>query len=140
MLECNENDYKYVLQDISNVYLGARFTYGEILENDYVPGRFQDVVGRIFSKEAGDDCSVYEHLCSMKEDSDSYKGYKQLRIRIKVAVPTVKVDKKGKETVLFPARDYTFEEFMQDEALKHNEEVLIQEICFKKRHLASMHI
>lgn len=30
-------DFKYVLQDFGNLYIGARFTYGEMLENEDIP-------------------------------------------------------------------------------------------------------
>lgn len=30
-------DFKYILQDTGNIYLGARFSYEELLEQEAVP-------------------------------------------------------------------------------------------------------
>lgn len=142
MFELKDSDYKYVLQDISNVFIGARFTYRDMMENEYVPSRFQDAVCRVFAKEAGEDTMLCDHLLCLGKESESYRGFSQLKIRIKVAVAEKKTDKSGKEILLYPAKDYELEGFMKRFCLPEGEreDILIQEISFKKRHLASMHI
>ena len=32
-----DQDFKYVIQDLTNVYIGARYTYEEMLEDDHIP-------------------------------------------------------------------------------------------------------
>ena len=50
-MEFREEDYKYAIQDFSNVYLGARMTYQDLADYDGVPCKIKDAVYRIFLKE-----------------------------------------------------------------------------------------
>lgn len=141
MIELNENDYKYVLEDFSNVYIGARFSYGEIAENDAVPGRFKDAVYRVFYKETKPEVTIGEHLIGLKDDSMCYLAYSQLRIRIKVTSLIREKDKKGNVKEKYSTKDYSLDEFMKEEGIRENpDQYLIQEISFKKRHLITMHV
>ncbi len=141
MIELNENDYKYVLEDFSNVYIGARFSYGELAENDDAPGRFKDAVYRIFLKETEPEVTVGEHLMKLKDGGMGYLAYKQLRIRIKVTCLTCVQDKKGSVKEKYITKDYALDDFMKEEGIRENpEQYLIQEISFKKRHLMGLHV
>lgn len=141
MIELNENDYKYVLEDFSNIYIGARFSYGELAENDDVPGRFKDAVYRVFLKETEPEVTVGEHLMKLKDDGMGYLAYKQLRIRIKVTCLTCVQDKKGSVKERYITKDYALDDFMKEEGIRENQEqYLIQEISFKKRHLMGLHV
>lgn len=37
MFTLGENDYKYVIQDFSNYYMGARSSYQELADSDNTP-------------------------------------------------------------------------------------------------------
>lgn len=141
MIELNENDYKYVIQDFSNIYIGARFSYGELAENDDAPGRFKDAVYRVFFKEVQPDVTIGEHLMGLKAGSACYLAYSQLRIKIKVTCLTKGKDKKGALKETYTTKDYSLDEFLKEECIRENpEQYLIQEIYFKKRHLMMMHV
>ncbi|MGN0131399.1 MAG: hypothetical protein ACI4AA_03040 [Lachnospiraceae bacterium] len=141
MMELNENDYKYVIQDFSNIYIGARFSYAELAESDDTPSRFKDAVYRVFYKEVNPEMTVSDHLLCLKEDSMCYLAFSQLRIMIKVSSLVKKGESKGKSGKEYVTRDYSLEEFMKEECIRENpEQYLIQEICFKKRHLMMMHV
>ena len=68
-------------------------------------------------------------------------AFSQLRIRIKVTALLQKQDKKGNLKEVYETKDYSLDEFLKQEEIKENpEQYLIQEICFKKRHLMMMHV
>ena len=53
--EMADNDFKYILQDISNIYVGARSTYGELAENEDLPHKLREVIVRIILSEVAGD-------------------------------------------------------------------------------------
>lgn len=141
MIQLNEYDYKYVIQDFSNYYIGARFSYRELAENDNTPGRFKDALYRVFYKETDQDMTIGEHLFQLNENSMCYLAFSQLRIRIKVTYLMQKEDKKGNFKESYETKDYSLDEFLKEKQnWKDFDQYLIQEISFKKRHLMMMHV
>ena len=47
-------DFKYVLQDFNNVYIGARLTFAELCEQDDTPQRLCTAVFQYVIPEVGD--------------------------------------------------------------------------------------
>lgn len=141
MNNLSEQDFKYVIQDFSQVYIGARYSYEELVDSDDTPGRFQDAICRVFYKEVSPDTTIWEHLLALKEDSLGYLAFSQLRIHIKITALRENMDKKGKKKASYETKDLSLQEFMADERIKQEpDQYLIQEISFKKRHLMMMHV
>ncbi|MBP3459004.1 MAG: hypothetical protein J6K58_07330 [Lachnospiraceae bacterium] len=141
MIQLNENDYKYVIQDFSNYYIGARFSYKELAENDNTPGRFKDALYRVFYKETDQNMTIGEHLLQLDDSSMCYLAFSQLRIRIKVTALIQKADKKGNLKETYETKDYSLDDFLKEkENWEDPQQYLIQEISFKKRHLMMMHV
>ena len=46
-----DQDFKYVIQDLTNVYMGAGYTYEEMLEDDNIPHKLKEVIVRILLTE-----------------------------------------------------------------------------------------
>ena len=43
MMKQSYEDYKYVMLDTAFLYLGAKYNYGEIIENEDIPFKFRAV-------------------------------------------------------------------------------------------------
>ncbi len=140
MIELNDQDFKYVIQSFSNVFVGGRMTYEELGESDDTPGRLKDAVYRVFYKDVPKETMICDHLLSMKEEDMSYLAYMQLRIVVKVSFLDRKVDKKGNESESYITKDYKFEDFRKEDWSGMEDEILIQEISFTKRHLVMLHV
>lgn len=141
MLEFNAEEYKYAMQDFSNVYLGARMTYQDLADHDDVPGKIKDAVYRIFLKEVSPDLSIGEHLLQLEDTSVSYMAYAQMRINVKVIFLVLKTDKKGKIKETYDIKDYSLADFMKDEEIKnHPDQIMVQEISIKKRNMMLLHV
>ena len=101
-------DFKYVLQDFNNVYIGARLTFAELCEQDDTPQRLRTAVFQYVIPEVGEEIRICDALSSMTKDSKLAMVLKQLRCKIKTVKPKIKVDKKvfkiadklGKEEIL----------------------------------------
>lgn len=141
MLKLNETDYKYAIQDFSNVYLGARMTYQNLADYEGVPGKIKDAVYRIFFKEVAPDLTIGEHLMELKDNTMSYLVYHQIKISVKVISLTLKTDKKGRMKETYDILDYTLKDFMENQEIhNHPEQYMVQEISFKKRNMMLLHV
>lgn len=140
-MEFREEDYKYAIQDFSNVYLGARMTYQDLADYDGVPCKIKDAVYRIFLKEVSGDVTIADHLMQIKEASLSFMAYQQMRVAIKVISLVLKTDKKGKIKETYDIKDYSLQDFMSDEEIhNHPDQFMIQEISLKKRNMMLLHL
>ena len=78
--EMADNDFKYILQDISNIYVGARSTYGELAENEDLPHKLREVIVRIILSEVAGDTTPENHQTrfrmSVWEEADGKKRKK----------------------------------------------------------------
>ena len=131
-------DFKYVLQDFNNVYIGARLTFAELCEQDDTPQRLRTAVFQYVIPEVGEEIRICDALSSMTKDSKLAMVLKQLRCKIKTVKPKIKVDKKGRSRREYETEELSFENFW-----KKQEQVLlfsffISEFYFGKLHLMSL--
>ena len=56
------NDFKYVLQDFGNIYIGARYTYGEMVSGDEMPFKWKAIVRHYFLKEVSPETTMENHI------------------------------------------------------------------------------
>lgn len=139
-MQGTDQDFKYVIQDFSNVYLGGRLTYEELVEADDAPLQLKQIVHRVIKKEVPITTVIQEHLLSLSEDSESFLMFKQLKIKVEV-VFSVLVKKGLREKEEYKSQTYTLEELMHAEEL-HGEKrnFLIREVRFKKLRLATVSV
>ena len=125
--------YKYTMQTISYVYIGAKFTYGELLENEDINFKFKAIVERYILPESTPDTTLESELYYLSEDSFIYKTYQQLRLSVKVNVLRDK-----KRLFRKPVREYTEEIWKLKDLVKMPVEekekagVVIQELILSK--------
>lgn len=138
-MEFQQDDYKYVIQSIGTVCLGARYTYGEMLEDEKVPFKFQAIIQQYLLKNAEKGTSIKDHLRTMTEEELSYMVYEQLKIKLRGLVPT-KVVKKNKETVKWESKVITLQEFLGDKKYLLDETFCMEEIQIPKLKLMAFSI
>lgn len=76
-------DYKYVMVDTGNVYLGAKYTYGELLQNEDIPFKIRTIVERYILPQADAETTLESEFYYMAQDSLTYRTYRQLKIKVK---------------------------------------------------------
>lgn len=123
-MEMNNTDFKYILQDITTVYLGANYTYEEMMEEDSIPFKLKAIISQSILKEIDENITIAQHLMQMKETSLTHLVYRQLKMKIRV---TNKL--------------YKFEEFMVNlPQLKTKPDFFIQEVIISKLSIMSLNM
>lgn len=94
--ELQDNDFKYVMIDAGNIYLGARFSYEELLEQEMVPFKLKAVIRQYFLKETAPDTTLESQFYYLEKDTFLYETFCQLKIKVKVNVQAEKKSLFGK--------------------------------------------
>lgn len=82
------DDFKYVLQDTSNVYFGRELTYTEMMERDDVPFKFKAIINGHIAKDTDLDKKMSEHLLELDTASFTYSIFEQLKLAVRVCYQT----------------------------------------------------
>lgn len=128
-------DYKYVMVDTGNVYLGAKYTYGELLQNEDVPFKIRAIVERYILPQSDIETTLESEFYYMTQDSFTYRTFRQLKVKLKCSriVEKKKLFSKGKKN-----RCYVTELIGLDEltamapAQKQAQGIVVQEIVVNK--------
>lgn len=138
-METGSTDYKYMIQDISNVYLGAKYTYEELIADERIPFKIKSLVNRYIKPElAGEDLSLESHFYYMEGQGFAYQTFLQLKTRVKISILEEKKGFGGRGKREYATRTLALKEFVKmPPAEKEEKGVLIQEIAFSKLALAA---
>ena len=79
-------DYKYSMQDTARLYVGAKYTFRELLDEDEISFKFRLIMERYILPEADREDTLETHLYYLTPDSFLVKVYKQMKARVKVNV------------------------------------------------------
>ena len=105
------NDYKYVMHDMTNIYIGAKYTYDEIMDNDDVPVKFKTILSRYILKEVAGNTTLENHIFYMKKEDMSYMIYKQMKAKFKLNV--FKEDGHGKGQPGYVQKEYKIQDIVE---------------------------
>lgn len=126
-------DFKYVLQDVGNIYLGAGFSYEELLEHEMVPFKLKAILTQYLLKEASPDTTLESEFYYLEENTFLYETFQQLKIRVKVQVQEAKKTLSGKTKIRYQERIFPLQELVQmNLARKKASGMLIREIIISK--------
>lgn len=106
-------DYKYCMQDVSNLYIGSKYTMEELLEDENISFKFRMIVERYIMPESDLEDTLETHLYYLEEKSFVVKIYRQLKARVKVSVIRDKKSLSGRTT-----REYTTKVLPVEELVK----------------------
>ena len=126
-------DFKYILQDTGNIYLGARFTYEELLEHEMIPFKLKAILTHYVLKEAAPDTTLESQFYYLTGDTFLYETFKQLKIRIKVQRQVEKKTCLGKSGIVYKEEMISLQELTEmNLARKKACGMLIREIVISK--------
>ncbi len=133
MKEMKYEDYKYVMSDTSSIYLGAKYSYEELLQSSEVPFKLQAIVEHYLLKDTALDTTVESHFYYMTKDSFSYRTYEKLKVRVKVCELVEKKGFFGKGNREYVQKQYPLGDFCEiNLAQKKMRGIVIQEIVLSK--------
>lgn len=126
-------DYKYCIQDVSNLYIGSRYTMGELLEDENVSFKFRLIVERYIMPESDPEDTLETHLYYLDEKSFNVKIYRQLKARVKVNVIGEKKSLTGKVTKEYTTKVMPVEQLVKL-SVREKEQIgmVVQELILSK--------
>ena len=140
-------DYKYSMQDTSRLYVGSKYTFRELLDDEEIPFKFRLIMERYVLPEADREDTLESHLYYLAPDSFLVKIYRQMKARVKVNVIEEKKPlfgggkaasgQAGKKR--YVTRQFTVEELVNiAPAQKEKQGFVIQELSVSKLALGSL--
>lgn len=126
-------DYKYCMADMTNLYIGSKYTMGELLEDENVSFKFRLIVERYIMPESDPLDTLETHLYYLEEKSFVTKIYRQLKARVKVNVIRTRKCLSGQRV-----KEYTTKILPVEEIAKMSREekeavgMVIQELVLSK--------
>lgn len=126
-------DYKYSMQDVSRLYVGAKYTFGEILIEEEIPFKFRLLVERYILPEADREDTLETHLYYLTKESFLNQIYKQLKAKVKVNILEEKSGLTGGGKLQYTTKLLTAEQLsaMSVEE-KERKGVVVQELIMSK--------
>lgn len=134
-------DYKYSMQDTARLYVGSKYTFRELLDEDEISFKFRLIMERYILPEADREDTLETHLYYLAPDSFLVKVYKQMKARVKVNVIEEKKPFFGGNrgrTAHVPERRYVTKQLTVEElagippAEKERQGCVIQELSVSK--------
>lgn len=126
-------DYKYVMQDAGNIYLGSKFTYEEVMDHADITFKIKAIIEHYMTKEIDMTTSLESHFYYMEPKSFAARTYEQLKVKIKVSELVKKKSFLGKQKEIYEEKLYKLQDFVAiPTEEKKTKGIVIQEITFPK--------
>lgn len=140
-MEYQDNDFKYYMQDVGNLYLGAHFSYAELMEHEMVPFKLKSIIEHYIMKDTAPDTTLESQFYYMEQDSFSYRTYMQLKAKVKISLLVEKKPIFGEKKMVYRTKVFPLAEFTQmNLAQKKKCGVKIQEIALSKLGMMSFSV
>lgn len=131
--ELQDNDFKYVMADVGNIYLGARFTYEELLDQDMTPFKLKAIIRQYILKEAEADTSLESQFYYLEKDTFLYELFSQLKIKVKINIQAEKKSLFGKVSSRYEEQVLPLKELTEiNLAKKKASGMIIREVIISK--------
>ena len=139
MQKTTYESYKYSMQDTSRIYVGSKYTIGEILEAEDILFKFRMIVERYILPEADREDTLETHLYYLEKGKFLVQTYKQMKARIKVNVIEEKKSLFGKTEKKYVTRVLNIDELTSMSAAeKEHKGMVIQELSVSKMALIGL--
>ena len=128
-------DFKYVLQDVSKVYIGAKFTYQEMMEEEAVPFKLKAILSHYILKEVAGDTTPENHIFFIRHTDISCLVYRQLKAKFKLDFPV----RTPRGTWQYKSGYHTIDEILEKEDWRaKRDEIIVEEMVVTKMHIMMM--
>lgn len=124
-------DYKYIMQELSTLYIGAKYTYEELIEEEEVPFKVKKMINTYVKPELeGEDLSIESHFYYMDGSGFAYQTFLQLKTKVRFSI----LEKKGKkQEASYVTKVMKLQDFIKMTPQEKEEKgVMIQEIGMSK--------
>lgn len=143
MMKQQYEDYKYTMTDTAFLYIGSKYSYQEIVENEDIPFKFRTIVERYMIPEIGAETTLESDLYYMSAQDFTCRTYLQLRAKVKVSRLVTKKgflglgkEKRVYRTIMIPLAHFV--KLSKEE--KEKDGIFIQELAINKMAMMSFTI
>lgn len=136
-------DYKYVMQDAGNIYLGAKYTYEELIENEDVTFKLRTILQKYMLGESDMDVktTLESHFYFLEPKGFVFEVCKQLKMKVKYMEVTEKKTLLGRKKEIYETKTLKIEKFAEmTPAQKEKNGVIVQEISVSKLALMAFNL
>lgn len=102
--ELQNNDFKYVMMDMGNIYLGAKLSYEELLHEELSPFKLKALIRQYILKETMVDTTLESQFYYLEKDMFLYEIFSQLKVKVKVNIQVEKKSLRGKSVYRYEER------------------------------------
>lgn len=132
-MEQENRDYKYFMQDTGSIYLGAKLSYAEILQDEMVNFKYKSIVEHYIFKDTEPDTTLESHFYYMTREQFSFRTYEQLKAKVKICILEEKRPLFGKKKTGYATKVMPLGAFVSmNLAQKKAKGVVIQELALSK--------
>ena len=126
-------DYKYSMQDTGRLYVGSKYTMGELLEAEDILFKFRMIVERYILPESDLEDTLETHLYYLEKGKFLVQTYKHMKARVKVNIIEEKKNLLGKKKKEYVTRNLTIDELVEMPVEeKERKGLVIQELSVSK--------
>lgn len=126
-------DFKYVMQDTGNIYLGAKYTYGELLALETAPFKIKAILNHYVLKEASPETTLESQFYYLDQGSFLYEVFSQLKVKVKAQVQVEQKSLFGKKKIVYKEQVFPLKELTEmNLARKKASGMMIREIIISK--------
>ncbi len=126
----DDKDFKYFLQDFGNLYIGAGYSYGELMELDETPFKLKMLLSRYVLREVAPETKIWNHIFFLERDSMSYLVYKKMKARFHLRIWQ---EVRGKKGAGYEPRVCGIEEIVDScELSEKKDEIIVEELHITK--------
>ncbi len=137
----DDSDFKYCMQDTDKIYIGTRFSYYELMDDEHVPFKFQAIIEHYISKDTDLSTTLESHLYYMKPEDFSYRTYQHLRVKVKYSSLREKRSLFGKTKLKYAESTVPLSDFVAiDPAQKKASGVIVRELIISKLAVTGFHV
>ena len=114
-METENRDYKYFMQDTGSIYLGAKLSYAEILQDEMVNFKYKSIVEHYILKDTDPETTLESQLYYMTGEEFSYRTYLQLKAKVKISIQEERKSLFGKKRKGYVTKVMPLSEFARSE-------------------------
>ena len=126
-------DYKYVMQDTYQMYLGTKYSIQEVIDNEEVPFKFRLIVERYVYQDMDPETTLESQLYYLTSKDLAFRIYRQIKMKVKVNVIGEKKSLTGKRKKVYTTQILSIDQLVKlTPAEKEEKGMVIQELMCSK--------
>ena len=132
-------DYKYSMQDTTRLYIGSKYTFRELLEEEDISFKFRLILEKYVLPEADLDDTLESHLYYLGAETFLVKIYKQIKAKVKVNVIEERNSILGGRKKQYVTKVFTMDQLVaMSPAEKERVGMVVQELSVSKLAMTSI--